>query len=88
MPLDQYVVKHKGHTLCKASDSSVMYNGGTLFTDHALKMVFAFNQISLCSGETLQGKHIVDEEASAIGHSVKIFMQTMVSLLWRPSRQT
>eukprot|EP00957_Ditylum_brightwellii_P116963 8921557-Ditylum_brightwellii.AAC.1 len=37
MSLDQYVVKHKGLTLCTASDSSAMYNGDTMFTDHALK---------------------------------------------------
>eukprot|EP00957_Ditylum_brightwellii_P012641 955553-Ditylum_brightwellii.AAC.1 len=73
MSLDQYVVKHKGHTLCTASDISAMYNSSTMFTDHMSKMIFAFNKISLRSGETLQGKCVVDKEACAIGHPVKSF---------------
>eukprot|EP00957_Ditylum_brightwellii_P044929 3407291-Ditylum_brightwellii.AAC.1 len=50
-----------------------MYNGGTMFTDYASMIIFAFNQISLQSGKTLQGKHIVDKEDSAIGHPIKSF---------------
>eukprot|EP00957_Ditylum_brightwellii_P046546 3532032-Ditylum_brightwellii.AAC.1 len=73
MSLDQYVVKHKSCTLCTTSNISTMYNGGTIFTDHASKMIFAFNQIFLYSGETLQGKHVGNKEACAIGHHVKSF---------------
>eukprot|EP00957_Ditylum_brightwellii_P125134 9539161-Ditylum_brightwellii.AAC.1 len=73
MSLDQYVVKHKGCTHSTASDTSTMYNGSTMFKDHASKMIFAFNQISLRSGETLQGKCVVDKEACAIGYPVRSF---------------
>ncbi len=46
------------------------YTGGTLFTDHYSAFIFHHHQVSLNTGETLQGKH--DFERFAKVHGVKI----------------
>jgi len=71
--LDQYVVSTKGRTLTHFSDQTKMYNGGTIFVDHASNYMFNYNQISLRTGETLVGKRIFEREANDLGFKIKHF---------------
>jgi hypothetical protein len=45
----------------------IQYNGGTLYIDHATGFTFIRNQISLRAGETLLGKHALEQFANQFG---------------------
>jgi len=66
---DQYVVPLRGrwyHTAGKERESE-QFSGGTLFVDHASRLVTIFHQISLAGGETLVSKRLLEREASTSG---------------------
>ena len=71
--MDQYVVKVPGRSLNNSSNTTLKFNGGTIFIDHASNMIFLHNQISLHTSETLIGKRLLERSAHNIGHSVKHF---------------
>eukprot|EP00957_Ditylum_brightwellii_P170989 13016514-Ditylum_brightwellii.AAC.1 len=69
--MDQYIFKEKGQPLHTASNTNEMFNGGTIFVNHASRCFFNNNQISLRSGETLQGKRLLQRAATDIDHHVQ-----------------
>ena len=70
---DQYEVRLKGRTLSTSKDQNQMYNGGTMFIDHASGKVFAYHQISLRAGETLISKRCLEKEAHDHGIVINPF---------------
>ena len=69
---DQYISLVQGrlpHTKGKEKKSK-KYTGGTLFYDHASKLIQIIHQVSLRDGETLQSKH--EYERFAHQHGVKV----------------
>ena len=71
---DQYEVRLKGRTLTTSKDQNQMYNGGTIFIDHASGKVFGYHQVSLRAGETLISKRKLEREASQHGITIKSFL--------------
>lgn len=70
--LDQYTCKTPGRlaTTYGKEKEDLQYNGGTIYVDHASSFVFIHNQISLRSGETIQGKHKLERFMDSLGIKV------------------
>ena len=72
---DQFTSRTPGRlaTTRGREQPQLQYNGGTIFTDHASSYMFLHNQISLRVGETLQGKHQLEDFASQFGIKIKSY---------------
>ena len=70
---DQYESRAPGRLLHSKSKGRGMqqYHGGSIYIDHASGLIFTRNQISLKSGETIQGKHEFEEFAHQYGVTIK-----------------
>ncbi len=60
------------HTFGK-EETRMQCNGGTTFVDHASGCVHIHNQVSLGSGDALQGKHAFEQFANVCGIKFKSF---------------
>lgn len=71
--MDQFICSNKGRSVRSAGRErdSMMFSGGTIFSDHFSNKIWVFNQISLRAGETLLGKRQLEREAAANGVRVK-----------------
>ena len=71
--MDQFICSNKGRSIRSAGKEkeSMMYSGGTIFSDHFSNKIWVFNQVSLRAGETLVGKRELEREAAANGVRVK-----------------
>ncbi len=70
---DQYESRAPGRLLLSKSKGrgALQYHGGSIYIDHASGLIFVRNQISMRSGETIQGKHEFEEFARQFGVTVK-----------------
>ena len=73
--MDQYVCRQQGRlaTSYGKENTSKKYNGGTIFVDHATGYIYVHNQVSLRTGETLQGKHELEQFAAQHGVRIKTY---------------
>ena len=73
--LDQYESRTLGrlvHTFGKES-SDLKYSGGTIFVDHASKVIFVRHQVSPGAEETVRSKHAFERFADEHGVSVRSY---------------
>lgn len=73
--IDQYVSALPGrlpHTKGKEAKKD-KFNGGTIFCDHASKVIWVNHQVSLRSGDTIISKRLFEAMASSCGVKVKSY---------------
>ena len=73
---DQYISALPGRLRTgfgKVNDKRSMYNGGTIFVDHATQFIFIRNQVSLRAGETVQAKRAFEQLAATFGNKISSY---------------
>ena len=73
--MDQFICSNKGRSIRSAGREreSLMFSGGTIFSDHFSNKIWLYPQISLRAGETLLGKRSLEREAASNGVRIKEF---------------